>query len=248
MVYLFLLYGLLIGSFLNVVIYRLPRGENIAFPPSHCGSCGARIKPQHLIPVLSYLFLKGKCAHCGERISLQYPLIELLNGLLYVMVYLRFGWGANAVIVALLSSIFVVIGMIDLKSQDILDVTLYAGFAVATVFLLLQYAGKNPVLPHLLAGAVGFLVIALIIFLSRGGMGWGDAWILLLMGMVLGPVMTVLAFFITSITGGITAIFLLLLKKKGGKEAVPFGPFLIFGFFVALLGGQELIRIYFGWF
>lgn len=248
MVLLFLLYGLLIGSFLNVVIYRLPRGENIAFPPSHCGSCGVRIKPQNLIPVLSYLFLKGKCAHCGERISLQYPLVELLNGLLYAMVYLRFGWGAETVIIALMSSVFIVIGMIDLKSQDILDVTLYAGFALATAFLLLQYSGKNPVLPYLIAGAGGFMVIALIIFLSRGGMGWGDAWILLLMGMVLGPVMTVLAFFVTSIIGGITGILLLLLKKKGGKEAVPFGPFLISGFFVALLGGQELIRIYLSWF
>jgi len=101
--FLFLLYGLIIGSFLNVVIYRVPAGVSIVTPPSTCGSCKTRIRAKHLVPVLSYLFLKGRCAYCREKISVRYPIVEAMNGIIYLLIYLKSGLSVEAVLLSLFS-------------------------------------------------------------------------------------------------------------------------------------------------
>jgi leader peptidase (prepilin peptidase)/N-methyltransferase len=244
MVLLFLTYGLIIGSFLNVLIFRLPHGENIAFPPSRCNDCGERLKPIHMIPVASYMYLKGKCGYCGKRISPQYPIVELTNGILYALVYLRFGLSPESVIFAIASSLFIVIGILDFRYQDIFNVTIWFGMVISGVFLtFIQISGGNATI-YMLSGAAGFGLIALVILITRGGMGWGDAWLLLIIGMLLGPSLTAFAFFIASIAGGIVGTYLLTARKMGRRDSVPFGPFLIIGFYSALLIGQEAVRAY----
>ncbi|MBO1266031.1 prepilin peptidase [Proteiniclasticum sp. SCR006] len=245
---LYVVYGLIIGSFLNVVIYRIPAGISIAYPPSTCGSCGKRIRAYHLVPVFSYLLLKGRCGYCREKISARYPLIEGLNGFLYLMLYQKIGFGIESVLLCLFSSVLIVVGMIDYDTMDVYLSTLVPG-AILVVFILLErtYRGIS-ILPFILAGLIAMILIFLVIQITKGGMGIGDIWILGLIGIVLGPVLTLVSFFLTSVIGGGVASFLLASKKKNGKEGIPFGPLLIIGFFMALLFGQELLDFYFSLF
>ncbi|MBP1920574.1 prepilin peptidase [Youngiibacter multivorans] len=244
MALLFLIYGLIIGSFLNVLIFRLPLGENIAFPSSRCNECGTRLKPIHLIPIASYMFLKGKCGYCGKRISPQYPIVELVNGILFTLIYLRFGWSLESIIFAIAASLFIVIGILDFRYQDIFNVTIWFGLFIAFIFLAYLQFSNGDVIGNILSGLAGFSLIALVIVVTRGGMGWGDAWLLLIIGMLLGPSLTAFAFFIASIAGGMVGTYLLVSRKMGRRDSVPFGPFLILGFYVALLIGQEAVKAY----
>lgn len=244
MVLLILTYGLIVGSFLNVLIFRLPIGENIAFPSSRCNECGKSLKPIHLIPVASYLYLRGKCGYCGKKISPQYPIVELTNALLYILIYLRFGLSAQSLFFAIAASLFIVIGILDFRYQDIFNVTIWFGMSLAGLFLINKQLTSGDSLGYLISGAAGFGLIALVIIITRGGMGWGDAWLLLIIGMLLGPSLTTFAFFVASIAGGITGTYLLVSRKMGRRDSVPFGPFLIIGFYSALLIGNEIVSAY----
>ncbi len=241
---LFLVYGLVIGSFLNVVIYRIPANISISSPPSTCGSCGTRIKAKHLVPIFSYLFLKGKCAYCDEKISLRYPIIEGLNGITYLMVYLKFGSTLDTVLLCLFSSVMIVIAMIDYDTTDVYFSMLIPGGILAMALTVSRFSRGVDILPYLLAGGIGMGFIYLVILVTKGGMGHGDIWILGLVGVALGPILTIVSFFFTSIIGGITAVTLLILKKKTSKEGIPFGPFLIIGFFITLFAGENLLNLY----
>lgn len=241
---LFLIYGVVIGSFLNVVIYRVPAGISIVAPPSRCGTCETRLKAKDLVPVISYAFLKGKCAYCGEKISFRYPLIELINGLLYVLIYVRFGFTMEAILLALLSSTFLVIAMIDFDTMDVyMSIVLMGGILGFVLLMSRLYQGEQ-IMPYIISAGGGMLFIYLVIFLTKGGMGQGDIWILGLIGLILGPTLTLFSFFSTSIIGGAYATFFLMIKKKNRKEGIPFGPFLVLGFFIALFVGNESIRVY----
>ncbi|MFH5836240.1 prepilin peptidase [Proteiniclasticum sp. C24MP] len=248
MLFLFLIYGLIIGSFLNVVIYRVPAGISIAYPPSTCGKCQSRIRAKHLVPVWSYLFLRGRCASCGEKISIRYPLIEGLNGMIYLMAYLKFGSGLEAVLISLFSSVMIIIAMIDYDTMDVYFSTLLPGAVLAALIILERASREIEILPFLLTGLSAMIFILLVIFLTKGGMGMGDIWIMGLIGIVLGPVQTVVSFFLTSMVGGGVAAVLIAGKKKHAKEGIPFGPLLILGFFMALFIGQELLDLYFSLF
>lgn len=245
---LYLIYGLIIGSFLNVVIYRIPAGLSIAYPPSTCGSCRKRIRAHHMVPVFSYLYLKGRCGYCREKISIRYPLIEGLNGFIYLMLYLKFGFGLESVLLSLFSSVLIVVAMIDYDTMDVYLSTLVPGAILAVLLLFDRTYRDIDILPFIITGLIAMSFIFLVIRITKGGMGIGDIWILGLIGIVLGPVLTLVSFFLTSITGGVVAAFLLLGKKRQGKEGIPFGPLLIIGYFVALFIGQDLLEIYFGQF
>jgi len=226
------------------VIYRVPAGVSIVTPPSTCGSCNTRIRAKHLVPVLSYLFLKGRCATCKEKISLRYPLIETLNGLIYLLIYLKYGLSFEAVFLSLFSSALIVIAMIDFDTMDVYFSTLIPGAVLGGIILLERaYRGEN-ILPFLMTAVIAMLFILLVIYISRGGMGFGDIWIIGLIGSVLGPVLTLVSFFLTSMVGGVLALFLVTSKKKKMKEGIPFGPLLIIGFFITLFIGQELLDLY----
>lgn len=243
--YIFIL-GLIMGSFLNVCIYRIPRGESISFPPSHCTNCGNRIKWYDLVPVFSYLILKGKCRYCGERISYRYPLIELTTGGLFLALYIKFGLGMNFVKFTILICFLLVIGVIDLDTTDVYSKTTYSGIAFGIILLTVNFIYfSGGALDFLIGGATGFSVIALIILLTNG-MGWGDAEICGMCGLFLGWRLTVFMLFISFILGGLIGIILLITKKKSRKDYIPFGPYISIAAAVSIFIGSSAIVWYSG--
>ena len=207
--------GLCIGSFLNVCIYRLPKNESISFPPSHCQSCGYKLKVKDLVPVFSYIFLKGKCRNCGEKISIQYPIIELTNALLYVCVYLRYGLTIETIKYSIFASLLLVIGMIDFKTTLVCIETTIFGIIISIIFMGYSwYSTKTFPLDNILGGAIGFLIIWLIVKLTAG-MGEGDIDIALVCGLFLGKKGIAITLFFGVILGGIAGAIFLIGRKKG---------------------------------
>lgn len=246
MTILITIYGLIIGSFLNVVIYRIPRGENISFPPSHCGSCDEKIYWYDNIPVFSYLVLRGKCRRCGAHISLQYPLVEALNAIVYLILFKRFNLTIDFIAYALIMSALMVVFFIDLKHMIIPD-----GLIITIViFQILHKVGlyftggevylKSSILGALLSG----LLFLAIVLLSRGGMGDGDITLIASLGFILGVKLIFLNIFLSFLLGAIVSLLLLGFKIKTRKDPIPFGPFIIVAFFIVILYGQEIIDLY----
>ncbi|MDP4143036.1 MAG: prepilin peptidase [Bacillota bacterium] len=241
--------GLLIGSFLNVCIFRIPKEQSISYPPSHCMKCGNRIKPYDLIPVVSYIFLKGKCRYCGEKISMRYPLVELTTGLLYLAVYINYGLTLNFIKYIVLISILIVIGMIDFDTTDVYSSTTKTGIIFAIIFIiidyLLTYNFQAAIVNYILGGVLGGGLIFLIILATRGkGMGEGDAEICLLCGLFLGLKMTGVMLMLSFILGGVIGIILLITKKKSRKDYIPFGPFIALGCILTIFFGQGILNWY----
>lgn len=242
--------GLLVGSFLNVCIHRIPLDLSITFPPSACPECEAKIRPWDNIPVLSFLILGGKCRACKAPISLRYPLVEALNSALWVAVYLRFGTGWHLPALLAFVSSLVVITFIDLDHQiipDRISITwMPLGVLCAATILpdpFLRDSGLG-LLPSLIGLATGFGLFFLILILSRGGMGGGDVKMMGMVGAVLGWKGALLTTFTGSMLGSIIGIFLVIAKGKGRKSKVPFGPFLAAGALISLFFGQEIIEWY----
>ena len=272
-IYIFIfLFGLAIGSFINVIIYRLPKGEGIAIKPSHCMKCGKRIKIYDLIPVLSYIFLRGKCRYCGEKFSVQYPLVELLTALSFVGIYYKFGWLItpdayvsissysiiNLIAMTVLISIFIAVFFIDLYHYIIPNEIVIFGLVSGLIFAVLKgFDFYN--LSHynwcflkdsglgLLAGVLAFFLIVLLgeWFMKAEAMGMGDVKLMGVVGLFLGLELTVLSMFLAFIIGSVVSVFLLATKIKGRKDQVPFGPFIVLGSTAAFLWGNEILSWYF---
>lgn len=239
--------GTIIGSFLNVCIYRIPRGESIAFPSSHCPSCSTPLKWYELVPVLSFLVQGGRCGYCREKISLQYPLIELLNGFLYILAYRNFGLSIDLIFICSIISILVIISGIDYYTQTIPDslvLVLLIISIIQKITLYLLYGSSpqifNSSLGLLISGGL-FLLIAIV---SKGGMGGGDIKLISVLGFVLGFKRIFLSIFLSFIIGAIISIFLLIFKVKSRKDPIPFGPFLCIAFIITLFWGSELMNWY----
>lgn len=238
------------GSFANVCIYRLPRNESIIWPSSKCPSCGTPIKPWDNVPLLSYLFLRGKCRACGKPISIKYPLVEGANGLLYLAVFYRFGLSSGSAFYFLFVSALLVITFIDFEFQEIPDEITIPGTVLGLIagwlilpdpfirFISLGY--KNSIIGTLL----GFGLFYLVAFASRGGMGGGDIKMMSMVGAVLGWKGVLFTTFAGSLTGSVIGIYLMLFKGRGRKSKIPFGPFLALGAVLSLLLGQEIITLY----
>lgn len=254
---IFFIFGLIVGSFLNVCIYRLPRNISIIRPSSSCPACNTPIKPWDNIPVLSYIFLKGKCRKCGEGISIRYPIIELLNGILYWSVFNFFGHGWHLPFLFVFVSAMIVITFIDLDFQIIPDVITLPGIIIGLAsasFLLpdpfiplppafsLSVVGfKNSIAGLFLGGGLFYLIA----ILSRGGMGGGDIKLMAMVGAFMGWKAVFLTTFIGSLVGSLVGIFLMVFKGKGRKTKIPFGPFLSFGSIITLFFGGEILKWYF---
>ena len=241
---LIVIFGLVIGSFLNVCIYRIPKEESISFPPSHCTNCEHKLSPIDLVPLVSYIFLRGKCRYCKTKISIRYPLIESLNAVLYLIVYLKFGLTLITLKYCVLVSILIIIGIIDYKTQFVYTSTTIFGGIVATIFIIVQaIMYKTGTFDLILGGAIGFGIIGLIVFLTRG-MGEGDIEIATVCGLFLGVKGILLGLFLAIILGGIVGIIILSLKLKKAKEKIAFGPCIAIGSLISMLWGVEILKFY----
>jgi leader peptidase (prepilin peptidase)/N-methyltransferase len=244
-----LLFGLLVGSFLNVCICRMPKNESIVSPPSHCPECSYQIRWYDNIPLFSYLLLRGKCRGCGTHISLQYPLVELINGLLTLFLFLRFGPTLAFATLFLFCSALVVITFIDIEYQIIPDEISLSGIVIgfALSFFLKGHSWLNSLLGILLGGGSLFLVAWTYQRLTgKDGMGGGDIKLLAMMGAFLGWKAVVFIIFASSLIGSIIGVSIMVLQKKDGKLAIPFGPYLAFAAVLYIFYGRPLIRWYLG--
>ncbi len=245
------IFGTLIGSFLNVCIYRIPAGQSIVAPASRCSHCQTPIRWYQNIPILSYLVLRGKCASCGVTISVRYPLVEALTGVLFLLVYMRFGMLWATPVYWLLAASLVVITFIDLDHQIIPDVISLPGIPIGFVltFFVAGLSWRDSLLGVLVGGGSLACVAGIYYLLTRNeGMGMGDIKLLAMLGAFMGWKAILPTIFIGSLIGSLVGVPLMLIKRASGKLAIPFGPFLSLGAVVYLLWGPDLISWYLSFF
>ena len=235
--------GAIVGSFLNVVAYRLPRGESLAHPPSRCPHCGAPVKPYDNVPVLSWLLLRGRCRNCKEPISVRYPLVEAGTALLCALVVVAKGADGDAVIGIVLVLLLVPITLIDLDHRIIPNKITYPGFVLGVV--LVAVLDTDSLVEHLIASAAagGFLFVAW--FLYPRGMGLGDVKLAFVLGIYLGRAVAP-AMFTALIAGTLIGAIIIARvgAEKGRKTAIPFGPYLALGGLVGLFAGDAIVDWY----
>lgn len=251
-IFLFIL-GSVIGSFLNVCIYRLPRGESIVFPHSRCTSCGSRIRAYHNVPVFGYLLLRGKCFDCDSRISPLYPIVEVLSGLTLPLVFWRFGFSVDALFYLALICSLVVITFIDLEHMLIPNIITIPGVGLGLLynalgtdwqksrdllglfsFNLENFLGVLNEVPFLdavfgtiIGGGVLFVIAFLyIVVRKREGMGMGDVKLLAMIGAFLGWKGVIFVMLVSSVLGTLVGLSVIVYKKGDLRYAIPFGPFL----------------------
>lgn len=239
--------GLIIGSFLNVCIYRIPNNQSIVFPPSHCPSCGKGIKSYDLLPVISYFFLNGKCRYCFEKISVKYPLIELLTGILFILVYYYFGFTIIYLKYTLLLSLLIVVTFIDLEHSIIPGKLMIFSGVCGIVLNIIGYKSNAELLSYLYGFLAGGGVIMAIVLLT-GGMGGGDIQLMAVIGLFLGFRYTLLILILSFIIGSLAGITLIILRKKTRKDYIPFGPWISVAALVAIFYGDPIINWYFSFF
>lgn len=245
------LFGLVWGSFLNVVIYRLPRKKSLIRPPSSCPQCGTKIKPYHNIPLFSYLILKGKCRYCGAPIPFSYFLVELITPLSLLLLNYYFGLSFHFFASSLFLSGLIVLGFIDFYHQILPDAITLPGF-----FLGVLYSIFRPDLSFFqsllgaLIGASFLLVVYGLYYLARKkeGLGLGDVTMMLFVGAYVGWKGALLTLILASFAGALAGIAFILFKKKDLQYALPFGTFLAPAAFVVLLWGEQIILYYFSFF
>ena len=234
------LFGIVIGSFLNVCIFRIPEGEDISRPRSHCMTCGYVLKWYDLVPVFSYLFLKGRCRKCGTKLSVQYPLVEALNGIFYVVVFLANGFNVTSGLYCIVTSALIVITVIDWRTFEIprsLNIFL---FVIAIVNMIFDIG-------HWKSYVIGFFVISAFLWIlyqvSDGrAIGGGDVKLMAAAGLLLGWQKVIVAFLLGCILGSI--LHLARMKLTGAGKQLAMGPYLSAGIFLSMLWGEAMI----GWY
>src|SRR6056297_1159682 len=240
-VYIFIT-GTFIGSFLNVCIYRLPEGKSVVSPPSACSTCGNRLGFLDLIPVLSYVFNKGRCRHCGAKYSIQYPLIELLNGILYLFVFYKYDFTWISLMHCLTLSVLIVIFIIDLRYKIIPDSIIIFGLLytiiISIMFIDINFFDK---IFGFLFGFGLFLLIALV----TNAMGGGDIKLMGFLGLNFGLKGIIFITVSSFVIGAVISVGLLISKIATRKDYIPFGPFIAVAALIYIFWGEELINIYF---
>jgi len=242
-----IIFGAIIGSFLNVCIIRLPREESIITPGSHCPHCNNPIKFYDNIPLISYLLLRGRCRHCKKSISLQYPLIEGVTAISSLLLFLRYGPSLSYLFYFSFVAALTIMTVIDLYHQIIPDVISLPGIGVGLLGALVipHITFFNSLMGILLGGGSLFVVATLYQWLfKREGMGGGDVKLLAMIGAFLGWDAVILTILFSSLIGSITGVFIMVLKGKDFKYAIPFGPFLSLGALIALFYKSEILSWY----
>ena len=242
------LLGLVIGSFLNVVIHRLPRQESIVSPGSRCPACRRELRWHDNIPVLSYVMLGGRCRGCRAKISARYPVIELVTGVLFLLHYLAFGWTPLLGVRLLFASATVALFAIDLEHQLLPDAITLPGIVIGLFASLFLPPGMKDSLIGMLIGG-GFLWLvgeAYFRYAGEEGMGGGDVKMLAMIGAFLGWKLTILTLMLSSVAGSVIGVTIIAMKRGGLKHALPFGTFLALGALIASLWGERIVTWYAG--
>lgn len=241
-------FGACIGSFMNVCIYRLPAKKSIIFPASACPRCGEKIRPYDNIPILSYLWLRGRCRHCSAHIPLRYMTVEIMGGAFAVLAYLKFGVSLDGLIYYAFVVSLLIITFIDIDFQIIPDAIslpgIPIGFAASFALSVLTY--KASLLGILIGGGILYLIAwAYHLLTKKEGMGGGDIKLLAMIGAFIGWQGVLFTIFVASAVGTLSGVLVMLRQKKGLKLAIPFGPFLSIGAITYVFMGSALITWYF---
>lgn len=247
--------GLAIGSFLNVVVWRVPRGESVAHPPSACPRCGHRIRARDNVPVLSWLVLRGRCRDCGNPISLRYPLVEAGTGVAFGLVAWWLGWSWAVPAFWYLAAVSIALTLIDLDVRRLPDAIVLPSWGVGLVLLTLAAwnPGGDPAWGPLVRAMLGALAMGasyfLILFAYPRGMGFGDVKLAVLLGLYLGWVgwsAVVVGWFAGFLIGGLVGVVMLLTRRAGRRSELAFGPWMLVGGWIGLAAGPSLVDVYLG--
>lgn len=236
------IFGIVIGSFLNVCIYRIPKHEDIVKTRSHCMSCGYQLKWFDMFPVFSYLFLRGRCRKCGTKLSVQYPIVEALNGFLYVLIVWIYGMTVGSLLYCLCASALIVISVIDFRTYEIpLGLNLFI-LVLGVIRLATDFS-------NVLNYVIGFfsvsLILAILYYASKGtAIGGGDVKLMAVCGLLIGWKLVILAFFVGCILGAVIHVFRM--KVFGAGRVLAMGPYLSMGVLFAMTYGDALIEWYMG--
>jgi leader peptidase (prepilin peptidase) / N-methyltransferase len=251
--FLFFIVGATVGSFLNVVADRLPEGKSIITPPSHCSQCNHQISARDNIPIISYLWLKGRCRYCGAAIPRRLLWVELGTGILFAFLYWHYGLGWELALIIMYCCFFISLLLIDLEHSILPNKIIYPGIIIALVIASLgSIFGFEPVdivgsgfrlwiVDSSVGGCIGFLLLLVPALLYHDGMGWGDIKLAALIGFITGFPLVLISILLGIIIGGITAAILLALKIKGRKDAIPFGPFLCLAAMATLFWSSNIL-------
>lgn len=242
--------GLLIGSFLNVVIWRVPRGESVVHPPSHCPSCDTEITPRDNIPVVSWLVLRGKCRHCGSPISARYPLVELGTAVLFFAFGAHFGFHADLAAYLYLAAVGVALTMIDIDLQRLPDILTLPSYPIGLALLGIAAwhdRDAHDFVRALLGMAALFGFYGLVWFIYPAGMGLGDVKLAGVVGMYLawlGWGQLVVGAFGAFAVGATVSVGIIAFKEAGRKTRIPFGPFMLVGILIGIYAGHPIAHAY----
>jgi leader peptidase (prepilin peptidase)/N-methyltransferase len=240
-----LAFGLALGSFLNVCIYRLPLKKSIVRPPSSCPQCGARIRFYDNLPVISYIVLLGRCRHCRALISPRYPLVEIITGFLSVALFIQFGLSPTYIFLFFFSAALIAIAFIDLQHKIIPDVISLPGILLGVAFSFFPAAGISPLDALIgVVGGGGFLFLVGTVFekvTGREGMGGGDVKLLAMIGAWMGWRALPYIILISSLTGAVIGGVSLVISRQGVRSRIPFGPFLALGALLFLFFGNDMM-------
>ncbi len=240
------LYGIVIGSFLNVCIYRMPEKESVVTVGSHCMSCGHKLKWLDLFPLFSWLFLRGHCRYCGAKISAQYPLVEAANGLIYILIFSICGWNADSVLWCLMSSVLLVIAMIDLRTMMFPSVLDGIILVIGVIHLILHKEQWLYYLAGFFFSGI-FLLLCAVLFkklTGKKGLGYGDIELMTCAGLCLGWGHVLLALIIGCLIGIVIQGIVMMAGKKGKDERFPTTPYFALGIYIVLLWGDTLLNWY----
>jgi len=241
--------GLIVGSFSNVCIYRIPRNESIVYPASHCPKCRSNISPKDNIPLLSYILLKGRCRNCKNKISIQYPTVEFLTGLIYLIIYLTYGLSVQTLIYIILSSALIIIAFVDLNEQVILGVLSLPGIVIGLIlsFFVPYISFINSALGIIIGGGIILIIrLAGSLIFKKESMGLGDIELTAMIGAFLGWRYIIISMFLGFFLGALAGIILIFSKIKSREDVIPFGPFIVMGSFITLLWGEKIFLWYMG--